>query len=200
VENRRRKFRGVEKPENWREAGRPIFRAGAHQCRRRIGAGGRLKLVLIILEEEPVPIRAPRAGATRTSLAKAHREIAVSIRAPGAGATRISPAKAHREIAVSIRAPGAGATRTSLAKAHRKIAVSIRAPGAGATRTSLAKAHHEIAVSIGAPRAGATDTNYSGYGTDCALTEKAVFRSSVGGTISCRSPTTRSNLAQEGSR
>jgi hypothetical protein len=154
VENRRRKFRGVEKPENWREAGRPIFRAGAHQGRRRIGAGGRLKLVLIILEEDPFQSAPLARGRPRTSLAKAHREIAVSIRAPGAGATRISPAKAHREIAVSIRAPGAGATRTSLAKAHRKIAVSIRAPGAGATRPSLAKAHHEIAVSIGAPRAG----------------------------------------------
>src|SRR5271166_1123521 len=103
-------------------------------------------------------------------------EIAVSIRAPRARAPpRTSLAKAHREIAVSIRAPRAGATpRTSLAKAHREIAVQSAPPARGRPRTSLAKAHREIAVSIRAPRAGGADTNYSGYGTDCALKEKAV--------------------------
>jgi hypothetical protein len=87
---------------------------------------------------------------------------------------RASLAKAHREIAVSIRPPRGGDPRTSLAKAHREIAVSVRAPARGRPRTSLTKAHREIAVSTRAPRAGATDTNYSGYGTDCALKEKAV--------------------------
>ena len=114
-----------------------FFRAGADRGLRRID----------------VSIRAP-AGATRTSLVKAHRGIAVSIRAPAWGRPRTSLAKAHRGIAVSIRAPAWGRPRTSLAKAHREIAVSFRAPAWGRPRTWLAKAHREIAVSIRAPAWG----------------------------------------------
>jgi len=75
-------------------------------------------------------IRGKRCGFFRAGADRGLRRIDVSIRAP-AGATRTSLAKAHREIAVSIRAPAWGRPRTWLAKAHREIAVSIRAPAWG---------------------------------------------------------------------
>ena len=98
-------------------------------------------------------IRGKRCGFFRAGADRGLRRIDVSIRAP-AGATRTSLVKAHRGIAVSIRAPAWGRPRTSLAKAHREIAVSIRAPAWGRPRTWLAKAHREIAVSIRAPAWG----------------------------------------------
>jgi len=75
-------------------------------------------------------IRGKRCGFFRAGADRGLRRIDVSIRAP-AGATRTSLVKAHRGIAVSIRAPAWGRPRTSLAKAHREIAVSIRAPAWG---------------------------------------------------------------------
>ena len=75
-------------------------------------------------------IRGKRCGFFRAGADRGLRRIDVSIRAP-AGATRTSLVKAYRGIAVSIRAPAWGRPRTSLAKAHREIAVSIRAPAWG---------------------------------------------------------------------
>ena len=75
-------------------------------------------------------IRGKRCGFFRAGADRGLRRIDVSIRAP-AGATRTSLVKAHRGIAVSIRAPAWGRPRTWLAKAHREIAVSIRAPAWG---------------------------------------------------------------------
>ena len=75
-------------------------------------------------------IRGKRCGFFRAGADRGLRRIDVSIRAP-AGATRTSLVKAYRGIAVSIRAPAWGRPRTWLAKAHREIAVSIRAPAWG---------------------------------------------------------------------
>ena len=75
-------------------------------------------------------IRGKRCGFFRAGADRGLRRIDVSIRAP-AGATRTSLVKAHRGIAVSIRAPAWGRPRTWLAKAHREIAVSLRAPAWG---------------------------------------------------------------------